>query len=94
MTLEQRDYILNEINEGDNTIKSPLLGMVLDTEPVANELAQIKSLHKEYIKSLSYGVYGKDIDKYIDEFIAKLEAAGLQKVLDEFNAQATAYLAK
>ena len=94
MTLEQMNYVLDEVNEGANNIKSPLLGMTLDTEPIANELAQIKSIHKEYYNSFWCGVYGKDIDKYIDEFIAKLEAAGLQKVLDEVNAQAAAYLAK
>ena len=94
MTLEQRDYLLNVVNEGDDSIKSPLLGITLDTEPVANELAQIKSIHKEYHQSLMFGVFGKDVDKHIDEFLSKLEAAGLQKVLDEFNAQAAAYLAK
>lgn len=94
MTPEQRDYLLEVVNEGEDNIQSPLLGLTLDTSTVANELAQIKSLHKEYINSLKYGVYGEEIDKYIDEFVGKLEAAGIQKVLDEFNAQVAAYLGK
>ena len=94
MTQEQEDFVLNEINENEDNVLSPLMGMTLDTSNVENELAQIKTLHTEYINSLRYGIYGEEVDKYIDEFVKKLEAAGLQKVLDDFNAQVDEFLGR
>lgn len=94
MTQEQEDYILNEINEGEDSVISPLMGITFDTTNITNELAQIKSLHSEYVNSFRYGIYGNDVDKYIDEFVGKLKVAGIQKVLDELNAQVDAFLGK
>lgn len=94
MTAEQEDFIINEINESDNTVITPLMGFVLDTKPVANELAQITTIVKEHQQALRAGLKGNDTEAYLAEYLNKLETAGLSKVLDEFNAQADAYLGR
>lgn len=94
MTQEQESFIVDVINEGEDNVISPIMGITLDYSSLENELAQIKALHSEYISSLRCGVYGKDVDSYISEFESKLEVAGMQKVLDELNAQVDAFLGR
>ncbi len=93
MTQEQEDYILNDLNESDNTIVCPLAGMVVDTTPIDTELTQLKSIYEEYHEAIIFGVKGADQEAYLKEYLDKMEAAGLSKVLEELNAQAKAYLA-
>ncbi len=93
-TPEQKEYIINEINENDSNVITPLMGFVLDTKVVESELAQIKAVVTEYSAPLRSGVKGADTQAYLDDYLAKLEAAGLSKVLDEFNAQANEFLGK
>lgn len=94
MTQEQETFIIDVINEGENNVISPIMGITLDCSNIENELAQIKALHSEYVSSFRCGVYGDDVDNYIDEFERKLETAGIQKVLDELNAQVDAFLGR
>ena len=93
-TKEQREYIINEINESDKTIKSPLMGISFDTTSLETEIAQILAVIKEYVPNLKHGVMGKDTENYMNEFLDKLETAGVQKVLDELNVQADAFLGR
>ena len=92
LTKEQEDYIINEINESDEAIKSPLIGITWDTKPIENELSQIVSVTAEYAVALKNGHQGYNTEAYYNEYMQKLEIAGLSKVLDEFNAQAKAFL--
>lgn len=93
MTQEQEDYILNEINEGDDTIVVPIAGIVFDTKSIDSELTQMKAVIGEYYDTLTWGVKGEEQAAYLQEFLDKMEKAGMSKVLDELNAQADAYLA-
>ena len=92
MTQEQEDYILHEINEGDNTVVCPLAGMIVDTKPIENELTQMQAIVAEYFDTLRYGSKGADTEAYMKEYLDKLEKAGLSTVLEELNAQADAFL--
>ena len=92
MTQEQEDYILNDLNESSDTFVVPVAGMVVDTQPIDTELTQLKSICAEYRDAAASGIKGADEEAYLSEYLDKMEAAGLSKVLEELNAQAKAYL--
>lgn len=68
----------------------PILGFAFDPDPVKNEMAALVNLGAEYSLPLSVG--SVDPAEKLPEFLEKLEAAGMQKVLDEANAQLAAFL--
>lgn len=85
------DYFpnLNAMNE--NAKPSTYMGFILDTEPVANEIAALANVEAEYNTDLFYGMI-EDVAGQIDSFNAALEANGMQTVLDECNTQMAAWL--
>ena len=70
---------------------SPMRGFVFDATNVQAELAQISAVTKEYSDALAY--VAEDIEAYIAERAAKLETAGLSKVVAEVQAQLDAWKA-
>ena len=87
--------IIDEINYGDHTIKSALTGIVLKSDDFSIELDQVNALYKEFHDSLTNGVKGADgWQAYYDEYIDKMQKAGLEKVLAGYQAQVDAYLGK
>ena len=93
LTEEQEQYILNEINEGDATIKT-LGGFIFDKEPVQTQIEQCTAVSKEYRTTLSTGVKGDAWQDYYDEYIEKMELAGVREIIEEYNTQLSAYLGK
>ncbi len=71
-----------EMNE--NAKKSPLLGFVFDTTPVASEIAQVSSISSEY-GALVNG--SRDYNEFYDEYKARMKAAGVEKIRDEVQRQ-------
>ncbi|MBE9914995.1 ABC transporter substrate-binding protein [Paenibacillus donghaensis] len=69
---------------------SPLLGFVFDPEPVKAEVAAITSAEKEIVDGLKKGVI--PVDESIAKLTQRLEANGLQKVMDEIDKQYNAWL--
>jgi putative aldouronate transport system substrate-binding protein len=69
---------------------SPLIGFAFDAETVKTELAQCKSVIDEYFKGLSCGIV--DTDKYLPEFLDKLEKAGASKLISEMQKQVDEFL--
>lgn len=67
-----------------------LHGFELDTEPIKNEVSNLSAIEKEY-EYLEFGA--EDYEAAYKEFIDKLYAGGLQKVIDEVQKQVTAFLA-
>ena len=67
------------------------LGFVFDETPVQNEVAACLSVAKEYNDVLKLGVV--DPEATVPEFVAKLEAAGANKIIEEKQAQFDAWLA-
>ncbi len=93
MTPEQETYILEVINEGPTTVPSPVAGIVIDTTPVENEIAQLKAVYEEYHETLRCGVKGNEAEAYLQEYLDKMETAGLSKVIAELQSQVDAFLA-
>lgn len=70
---------------------TPALGFVLDQANIETEMAALANIANEYALALSAGTI--DPAEKLPEFLEKLEAAGMQKVLDEANAQLSTLLA-
>lgn len=74
--------------QNDDSVKSPALGFVFDTDPVVNNMAQIMTVMQKY-KVRNTGA--EDPDSYWSTYLAELKTAGrdevkaeLQKQLNEF----------
>lgn len=71
----------------DDSIKSPLLGFVLDTAPIKNEISQVSAVSGEYSeKSFIVDGLGRR-----EEMMKKLDQAGRQKILQEIQKQVNEY---
>lgn len=69
----------------------PAFGYVFDPTNVETELAALANVAGQYALALCAGSI--DPDTALPEFLQKLEEAGMQKVIDEANAQLDAYFA-
>ena len=65
-------------------IASPVLGFTLDESGIATEIANIQQSVNEYTINLKTGAFD---ESYYDEFLEKLNTAGIEKVLEEVQAQ-------
>ena len=70
----------------------PSLGFVFNNADVANEMAALANVAAQYALALDAGAV--DPATVLPEFLAALDAAGMQTYLDAANAQLEAYLAK
>lgn len=68
------------------------VGFVLDTTNITNEIAACSNVISEFDGTLSKG-QNDNVDELVDEFVAKLEANGSQKIVDEAQAQLDAWKA-
>ena len=85
--VDLRDQAKAEMEEGG---VSPFLGFSCDTSKVANELTAIANVISEYKPGIETGTL--DASKY-DEFLQKLSAAGVDKVIAEYQTQLDAWKA-
>ncbi len=76
--------------EMNNAEKSYFLGFSMDTTPVETELATVQTVFEEYLAQVRSGAGD---EAKIDEYLEKLESAGIQKVIDEAQAQLDAWIA-
>lgn len=76
-------------NEG--ATPSPIMGFSLDTQPIATEIANVKAVRDEYEPLLVTG--SVDPAKKLDEFLGKLDKAGLPKIVAEVQKQLDAWTA-
>lgn len=76
-----------EINEAQE--RSPFNGFTLDTEELALEISQITAVNDQYTDNLACGGY---TDALYQEYIEKLESAGLNDYLAEVQTQLDAWL--
>ncbi len=75
-----------------NHIPSPIDGLSFDDTNIKTELAKRDQILAELGKPLVAGVV-KDVDKAVDDIIAKLKAAGSDKITEELNNQVKTFLA-
>ena len=89
------NIMLKKMNEyvSDATVASHM-GFVFNTDAVANEIAACNNVIAEY-NGLDIGAYGTEEAtlKAVDEFVAKLKANGLDKIIAEVQAQVDAWVA-
>ena len=75
----------------NEAIKSPALGFAFDSTKIATELTSVTNVYEEYQKSLEYGFVDPEVG--IPEMLEKMNNAGLQKIIDEKQAQLDAWAA-
>lgn len=76
--------------QNDEATKSPLMGFVLNTDNIVNEISQCTSVNNEY------GVIHNGTDdpaNYFDEYLRRLDEAGQQKILEEVTRQVNEFKA-
>ena len=78
-------------NQAEGSIPMKSTNFIFDTEPVKSEYAQLQAVETEYLNPISNGF--KDYDENIDEAIAKLKAAGLDKFMEEVQKQFDEFMA-
>lgn len=84
-TTDQEVGLYEEIDAlNEKSMESPVKGFALNTDPVKNQLAKVNAVIDEY-KLFDSGVY--EYDKYYDEYMTKLKAAGIDDILTEFQKQ-------
>ncbi len=76
----------------ESATQSKLLGFLFDTEPVKTEISQMAAVISQYDALLGTGTVSV-ADKY-DEFMDKLEVAGVNTVVAEAQRQIDAWLAE
>ncbi len=64
--------------------KSPLLGFSFDPTPVSSEIAKSQATVAEYYQGIVLGIY---TDAEYEAFLAKLDAAGADKIIAEMQSQ-------
>lgn len=75
--------------ELDNIGESPYLGFSCNTENITNEISAVTNTINEYRKGLESGATGTE---QYEAFLDKLEDSGIQKIVDEYQAQLDAWL--
>lgn len=80
-----------EKNENANV--SALMGFVYDNTAVRTEEANCQAVIEEYKNTFAAGLY-QDVEAKYEEFLGKLEQAGVEKVMAEKQAQVDAFLGK
>lgn len=75
-----------------NVTKSPIVGFVFDSAPVVNEFSNVGSQLKSVMWPIKLGL--QDYDEYYEQALEVLKAAGLDKLIVEYQSQLDAFLAK
>lgn len=90
---ELNDYILNEVINGATTTTSPVMGITWDLSSVADQVAQVSAVVSEYFWT-SMVTLGKDWEARWNEYVQKMEAAGIQDIIDCAEKQYADFMAK
>ena len=88
--LNQYDLYYQAIAEGAKA--SAMGAFKMDTSAWTDALAEMTAVKDEYFSDFATGA--RSIDDVYDEFMAKMNAAGLQEMIADAQAQLDAYLGK
>lgn len=78
------DYIVDDVEKGEDTVFSSAMGIAWDVSEVKNQFIQVTAVETEYKRT----IYTADNwEERYNEYIEKLEAAGLKDILEELNQQ-------
>jgi putative aldouronate transport system substrate-binding protein len=79
----------------ESRVWEPLIdGFRLDSTPITTEWAVISALLEEYSSSFQCGAFGNETRAKMDEFRGKLKAAGIDKIIREYQSQYADFLTK
>ena len=85
---------IKKYNESPDTVASSHNGFVVSTTNVSKQLEQINAVIAEYTSVLQNGTIGSaGFEAYYQEFIDKLNTAGLKEVIADYQAQLDAWVA-
>jgi len=70
---------------------SSVVGFIVDTASIETEIAACNNVVSEYMTQLRKPTGTEDVDALVDEFIAKLKANGIEKIISEVQAQRDAF---
>lgn len=87
---DYKEIIYTQLNEGERTIPSPLMGFALDSSSIDVKLSQIKSVSSEYGNPIGSGA--ADTEKLLAEMTEKYKQAGSDDVCAEIQAQVDAFI--
>jgi len=79
--------------DNDTALRSKALGFTFNSENVKTELAAVNSVRSQYRMLIECGLADPD-SGIIEEYVAKMKEAGVDKIIAEKQAQLDAWLAK
>lgn len=82
------------INQDPNNTISDLMGFVAKVSNISTQVEQTTAVTKEYMSALQSGAMGDDWKSFYDEYVSKMENAGLNDVLEELQSQVDTFLGK
>ena len=91
---EDKDIREHAREANANLATSKYLGFCVDSTPVSQQVAACKFVFDQYAPTLNAGSAGDNVDELIAEFVDKMYGAGLQEVIDEYQAQLDEFLAQ
>ena len=80
-------------NVNETATASDNLGFVFDTKGLENEIAAVSAVCTEYVSQMENG-FMDNLDQLQQDFIAKLEASGIQTVIDACQEQLNTWRAE
>lgn len=86
--------MIREVNDNPNNVKSAIMGFTVDTSNVSNEIDQCNAIQKEYLMSVTMGAAGDNWENLYNEWVEKMYNAGLQTIIDDYQAQLDAFFAQ
>jgi putative aldouronate transport system substrate-binding protein len=86
-----KEIIYEQMNEGELSVVSPLMGFALDATTIETKLGQIKAVGNEFGGPLGSGAV--DTEKLLEEMFVKYEQAGVKDVCAVIQEQVDAFIA-
>ncbi len=86
-----KQVVYEFMNEGENTVVSPLMGFALDATSIDTKVSQVKAVASEYGSPIGSGA--ADTENLIAEMTVKYEQAGVNDIIAEMQAQVDAFVA-
>lgn len=83
-----------KLNESEDNIKSDLIGCTFKTDAIKTQLEQTTAVATEYSKPLMYGVMGSGWESTYNDFVDKMNNAGVAEATAQLQEQVDAFLAK
>lgn len=88
------EWLLDNVHNAESTVTSKVMGYTWNLMDTEDERAACKAVRDEYASSLNNGIYGDDWEAKYEEYIAKLNASGLQTIMDSVTEQYNSYVGK